>query len=407
MAANMATQPSSPLQVPIFLTAGFRFFFLAAGLFSVFAMSAWIVWLAVHDLGGAFVSEPMSMPLHMWHGHEMIFGYTAAVMAGFFLTAVPNWTGAPSARALFVTLAGSIWLAGRFAIWFSAHLDPYLVAAIDLAFIPLLSTKIAGNLFKKTQLRNVIFMGLLIALFTGNLLMHLEWTGWSEDTATSGARLGLFTSAAMIVIIGGRVVPGFTKNALNRSGYSGRLPETHPLVDRIAILSAVLAALASAFSLPEVLLGVICLVAGSANLLRVLRWRGALTWREPILWILHLAFAMLAVSYLAFAAAYFGLAPGEISALHLMAIGAVGGMTLAMMTRASLGHTGRALVVAKPIACAYAAILVAALVRAFGPDFIGYYAAMYISGGLWIGGFTAYLWTYLPILAGQRVDGRG
>lgn len=404
MAERMAANSSPNSLVPTFLTAGFRFHFLAAGVLAVFAMGFWILWLAVHELGGVFVSEPMAMPPYLWHAHEMIYGYTVAVMAGFFLTAVPNWTGAPSARAFYVTFTACVWLAGRLAIWFSAHLDPYLVAVLDLAFVPLLATKIAGNLLKKTQVRNLIFLGLLTAMFVGNLLMHLEWIGWTGETAIAGTRLGLFTSAAMITIIGGRVVPGFTRNALNRRGHSGRLPLVRPALDKVAILASVAAALASALPVPEFLLGLVCLVAGAANLARVAGWCGQLTWREPILWVLHLSFAMLAVSYLALGAAYLTDVIGETGALHLLAIGGVGGMTLAMMTRASLGHTGRALVVAKPVAGAYLAIFLAALVRAFGPDVIGYYPAMYVSGGLWIGAFLVYLGVYFPILAMTEAD---
>jgi len=385
--------------LPLFLTAGFRLYFLAAGCFSVLSIAAWLAWLGLHDAGGALSDPPMAMAPHLWHAHEMIFGYTVAVMAGFFLTAVPNWTGSPTARSAFVALTGLVWLAGRLAIWFSAHVDPLAVAVIDLAFIPLLGLKIGGNLLKKTQLRNVIFLGLLTAMFTGNLLMHLEWLGWTGDTAVAGTRLGLYTSAAMIVIIGGRVVPGFTRNALNRKGHAGPLPRVRPALDKVAILASVLAAVASALPVPGIVLGSLCLVAGVSNGLRVAGWCGRLTWREPILWVLHLAFAFLAIAYLALAAAFLSPFPDETAALHLLAIGAVGGMTLAMMTRASLGHTGRPLVVARPVAVAYLCIFAAALVRAFGTGFLEYFQTMYLSGALWILGFGLFVWIYLPILA--------
>jgi uncharacterized protein involved in response to NO len=385
--------------LPVFLTAGFRLYFLAAGCFAILSIAAWLGWLGLHDAGGTLTEPPMAMAPHMWHAHEMIFGYTVAVMAGFFLTAVPNWTGSPSARSAFVAMTGLVWLAGRLAIWFSAHFDPLAVAVIDLAFIPLLGLKIGGNLLKKTQLRNLIFLGLLTAMFTANLLMHLEWLGWTGDTAIAGTRLGLYTSAAMIVIIGGRVVPGFTRNALNRKGYTGQLPQVRPTLDKIAILASVFTALASALPVPEVVLGSLCLVAGMMNGMRVAGWRGLLTWREPILWVLHLSFAFLAFAYLALAAAYLTPFLDEISALHLLAIGAVGGMTLAMMTRASLGHAGRPLVVAKPIAVAYLAVFAAALVRACGTEFLGYFHTMYLSGALWLLSFGLFVWVYLPILA--------
>ncbi|MBD1546960.1 NnrS family protein [Roseibium aggregatum] len=397
--ARTAALKGAGTGLPVFLTAGFRLYFLAAGCFAVLSIAAWIGWLGLHAAGGAFSEAPMAMAPYLWHAHEMIYGYTVAVMAGFFLTAVPNWTGSPSARSAFVATTGLVWLAGRLAIWFSAYFDPLAVAVIDLAFIPLLGLKIGSNLLKKTQLRNVIFLGLLTAMFTGNLLMHLEWLGWTDDTAIAGTRLGLYTSAAMIVIIGGRVVPGFTRNALNRRGYSGQLPQVRPALDKIAILASVLAAVASALPVPGVVLGSLCLVAGIANGMRVAGWRGLLTWREPILWVLHLAFTFLAIAYLALAAAHLTPFLDETSALHLLAIGAVGGMTLAMMTRASLGHAGRPLIVAKPIAIAYLCVFAAALVRAFGTGFLDYFQTMYLSGALWLLGFGLYVWIYLPILA--------
>ncbi|NNC27442.1 NnrS family protein, partial [Salinisphaera sp. USBA-960] len=144
-----------------------------------------------------------------------------AVIAGFFVTAVPNWTGTKEAGSLFVIASGTVWLAGRVAIWFSNSIDPVIVAAVDLAFVPVLSTAVLGRLARKSQARNMVFLALLTALLTGNLMMHLEWIGWTDDTAQAGVRMGIFTSTAMIAIIGGRVVPAFTRNALLRAGHQG------------------------------------------------------------------------------------------------------------------------------------------------------------------------------------------
>lgn len=391
------------IPLPVFLTAGFRFYFLAAGAFAVIGLAGWLVWLAVHAMGGAFTRSMIEMPPHLWHAHEMLFGYTVAVIAGFFLTAVPNWTGAAQARALYVAGTGAVWLAGRLAIWFSGALDPYLVAIVDLAFIPLLGIRIGGNLLKRPQARNLFFLVLLIMLFAGNLRMHLDWIGLPGGDAEAGVRLGLLTSVAMIVIIGGRVIPGFTRNALNRRGYGGAMPTLNPHADRVAMASSVLLALLSGFDTPEVVLGVVASIAAVANAVRLSGWRGMAVWREPILWSLHLAFAMLVLGYAALALAHLGGPLGEIPALHLLAIGAVGGMTLAMMTRASLGHTGRNLVVSKPIALAYLAVAVAGVTRMLGPVLLPgeYYQVMFISGGLWVAAFVLFLWVYVPIL-GQR-----
>lgn len=391
-------------KIPAVFSAGFRFFFLAAGLFAVLAMAAWLLFLGVHAAGGAIAEPWQAMGPQLWHAHEMVYGYTMAVIAGFFLTAVPNWTGAAPARALFVSGAGAVWLAGRAAIWFSGLLDPALVAAIDLAFVPLLALKIGGNLLKRTQARNLVFLILLAMFFTGNLLMHLDWIGLPGGDAQAGIRLGLLVSVAMIVIIGGRVVPGFTRNALNRAGHSGKMPVTHPLAERIGIASAVLTALAAGIDAPTFVIGWLAAIAAVANGIRLAGWQSRHTLKEPILWSLHLAFLLLVAGYAALALSHLAGQPGEIGALHLLAIGAGGGMTLAMMTRASLGHTGRPLVVAKPIALAYAAIAIAAILRGCGPTLMPdyYHAVIFASGALWTGAFAIFLAVYLPILGTDR-----
>ncbi len=391
-----------PNRYPVILTAGFRFYFLFAGVFSVFAMAFWWLWLAVHAVNGAFVSLPMGMAPHLWHAHEMVFGYAAAVIAGFFVTAVPNWTGTEEPKARFVALSGMVWLIGRLAVWFSVALDPVLVAVADLAFIPILASALLGRLSQKTQLRNAIFLLLLTALFAGNLMMHLEWIGWIDAGASTGVRLGIFTTAAMITIIGGRVVPSFTRNALNRKAQHGPLPRQVPALDKAGILLAVLAAMGSLPFVPEMVFGALCVAAGAVNFLRLAGWRGLDTTDSPILWVLHAAYLLLAAGYMVYG---FGLLSGaisETSALHLLAVGAIGCMTLAMMTRASLGHSGRKLKVPGSITAAYLSVIAAALVRTFGTLTFDYFQVMLVSGALWLLAFVLYVWVFFPILTTAR-----
>ncbi len=403
MAAVPHTQHAKHLhRLPTVLTTGFRFFFLSAGLFSIFAMLAWTVWLGVHAAGGAFIFQPMSMAPHLWHAHEMVYGYTAAVMAGFFNTAVPNWTGTREAGAGFVMASGFIWLLGRLAVWFSASFDPVIVAVIDLAFIPVLATAIIGRLARKSQIRNLIFLFLLCALFGGNLLMHLDWVGWAGGNAESGIRIGIFASATMICIVGGRVVPAFTRNALNKEGYEGDLPQSGIWLERSGMLFAALATLAAFPFVPSPVLGWLCLAAGAANLLRLAGWRGWAVRHAPILWILHIAFLLLATGYLVYGSTLVLGVMSETSALHLLAAGAIGSMTLAMMTRASLGHSGRPLKVARPIAWAYLVLISSALVRTFGTLAFDYFPVMLVSGALWVGAFFLFVWIYAPILLMPR-----
>ncbi len=408
MADDVAT-PTRPGRLPTLLTEGFRVFFLAAGLFAILSVTAWLAWLVIHWIGGAIPEPTIAAAPHHWHAHEMIFGYAVAVIAGFFLTAVPSWTGAPPAGPGYVTAASGLWIAGRAAIWYAAHLPPLLVAAVDLAFIPVLALKIGADLRRDPKPRNLVLLGLLLWLMASNSAIHLQWVGWSDDTIYHGERMGLFGLAALVCIIGGRIVPAFTRNALMRDGRTDKLPVSRPAVDRIAILFAVLLALGAALPLPDAVYGTTALVCGLASALRLWGWRFVETLDVPILWSLHLAYGMLAAGYLALAAAALLGWPSETGALHLLAIGGIGGMTLAVMTRAALGHTGRPLAVATPIAWAYGAIALAALIRGFGVSLLPgqYYWVMAISGGLWILGFALFVATYWACLteAAPQSDG--
>ncbi|MCK7611115.1 NnrS family protein [Roseibium sediminicola] len=403
MAASIPSRDQgTPFRVPTVFTAGFRFFFLSAGLFSVLAMTVWTLWLGIQAAGGEAMAVPIAMAPQLWHAHEMVFGYAVAVMAGFFVTAVPSWTGTKETGAAFVTFSGLVWLAGRLAVWFSAVLDPILVAAVDLAFVPVLSSAVIGRLAQKSQTRNMVFLALLTALFSGNLMMHLDWIGWTGGNAEAGARLGIFTSAAMIAVIGGRVVPAFTRNALIRQGMEDDLPRSRAWLDRCGILLSLLTTLACLPFVPETALGALCVAAGIVTLMRLTGWQGPATRKEPILWILHVAFLLLGAGYLLYGLTLLAGIWQETAALHLLAVGAIGSMTLAMMTRASLGHAGRPLTVSRPIVAAYLALIVAALVRAFALPVCGYFETMLLSGSLWILAFGLYSWVYFPILTQPR-----
>jgi uncharacterized protein involved in response to NO len=393
---------------PRLLTEGFRVFFLAAAVWAVFAVGIWEGWLTVHALDGMVTDTPFAQAPHLWHAHEMTFGFGTAVLGGFFLTAVPNWTGAPAARTAFVTVAAALWLAGRLAVWWSGAIDPRLVAALDLAFLPVLSWKIAAQMLKRPKPQNVMLLGVLAAIWTGNLLCHLEWTGVVADGVGPGLRLGLGATCVLIAVVGGRVTPAFTRNAMRAAGREDRLPETRPGLERAAMAGAAVVTLLWAAQGPSWLLAPLAAATGAAQLARVAGWRPGWTLSRPILWSLHLGMAMLGLGWLALAAHWAGLPVGETAALHLLGIGAVGGMTLAVMSRAALGHTGRPLEVDPAVAVAYGLVAAAALVRFAGPtlDPALYEGALLLSGALWIAGFGAFAALYAPILTGPRL-GRG
>jgi uncharacterized protein involved in response to NO len=389
---------------PRLLTEGFRFFFLAAALWAAFALLAWEGWLGVHALNGIVTRTPFAPAPQLWHAHEMAFGYGTAVLGGFFLTAVPNWTGAPAAREAYVTAAAALWLAGRLAMWFSASLDPVLVAVVDLAFLPVLAAKISLQLAKRPKPQNVALLGLLAMVWAGNLWTHLEWTGAVADGASPGLRLGLSGLCALIAVGGGGVTPAFTRNAMTREGREDGLPVTRRPLEIAAIGGAVAIGPLWAFGAPEPSLAAVALVAGLAQLGRVAGWRPDWALRQPILWSLHLGMAMLGLGWLALGAGWAGLAIPESAGLHLLAIGAVGGMTLAVMSRAALGHTGRPLAAPAPVAWAYGLVALAALLRFAGPAFAPtfYNEAVLASGALWIAAFALFAAVYLPILTGPR-----
>ncbi len=386
------------------LGEGFRIFFLSAGLFGLFAGGAWGFWLMTQTGLVGYEDPTYSMSPPMWHAHEMIFGYATAALGGFFLTAVPNWTGTPEARARFIMLAAGLWLAGRVAMWFSGALPPVLVAVFDLVFVPILAAKIATQLIRRPKPQNMVFLLLLSAIWIANLLTHLEWIGVTSDTLDIGLRTGLLTLCSLIAILGGRITPAFTRNAMKRAGE----PESNWPISVGAFDKA---AMGLALSLPLSVLvfgigpvsGAIALMLGVAQILRMARWRARWALRQPILIALHLGLGMLALGLILWGLAVLGFG-SEIGALHILGIGCVGGMTLAVMSRAALGHSGRALVASPPMAIAYGLMAAAAVLRWVGSAFDqGYLVAMLASDGLWICAIVLYLVAMWPALTGPRL----
>ena len=371
---------------------GFRVFFLAAGVFAVAALAYWELWLGVHAAGGMVTATPFAPAPHLWHAHEMIWGFAGAVIGGFFLTAVPNWTGGRAAAVPFLMAASGLWLAGRLAVWLSGTLDPWLVAAVDLAFLPVLASKLVVMLIRRPKPQNVMLVSLLALLWSGNLLVHLDWTAAWPGAAWAGMRAGLLTVAAMIAVVGGRITPAFTRNALRRAGEEADLPREAGPLDRTGIGAAILLPMLFLAGAGEPAIAAVAVVAGALQTVRLAGWRALAVRGEPLLWSMHAAYALLASGYLALGLAY-GAGFSEVAALHILGIGAVGGMTLTVMTRAALGHTGRELTAPPPVVAAFLMLVAATVLRAAG-SYGGlelYYGAMLASGALWIGAFLLFL----------------
>jgi uncharacterized protein involved in response to NO len=388
-----------------FFGDGFRVFFLAAGLYAVFSLAFWLLWLGVHWAGGMFASLPFAMAPHLWHGHELVFGYGSAALGGFLLTAVPNWTGARAARHLFIGFAVGLWLLGRIAVWQSASLPPVVVMLADLAFLPLLAVKIATQLVRRPKPQNVMFIGLLAIVWVADLMVHLEWMDVTAGTAAAGLRAGLYGLCAMIAVVGGRVTPAFTRNAMLRDGIEAGLPVSRRLLERAGITLAIILPLTVMAGLPDRALGVLLIATGAVQLLRVAGWRPRFALRQPILWSLHLGFALLGVGLALTGLALLGLG-SEVAGLHVTAIGGVGGMTLAVMSRAALGHSGRPLVAPRLVAVAYALLPASAGLRWAASEFggAGYFPAVFAAGLLWLVAFAFYSVALWPAFWGPRLQ---
>jgi len=381
-----------------FLSYGFRPFFLFAGLYAVLAMAAWMAWFGLAQPFGADFS-----PL-LWHVHEMLFGYTVAALAGFLLTAAPSWSGAGPVRGGPLALLAGVWAAGRAAVWFSGTLTPAVVAAADMSFLALLFVVLFRTLTGGGA-RHTVFLGVLALLFAANGMVHLERLGLSDNTAAAGLQLAFDVFVVLITLIGGRVVPAFTQNALNRDGEGAPLA-ARPWLDRLSVFSVVLVLIAGQIAPDDAIIGWLAVTAAVLNGLRLAGWR---TWRildQPIVWILHAGYGWL-VAGLAFkGVALMNDGIDEATALHVLSVGAIGSMTLGIMTRAGLGHTGRALRAAPAITVAYLMLSLATMVRVGGPLWLPefYHAAIAAAGIGWCVAFALFTWVYWPILTGPSAD---
>jgi uncharacterized protein involved in response to NO len=279
----------------------------------------------------------------------------------------------------------------------SATLPPLLVAVLDLSFLPLLAAKIAAQLIQRPKPAQLILLLALVLFWLANLAVHLETLGVLPNGIQNGLRAGLMTLAAFIVILGGRVTPGFTRNAMVAAGRLDGHPQNPPALALSAITPALALIPALLLGLPAVIPAVLALFAGAAALLRVGLWRGLWAKSRPILWALHLSYALNAAGLLAYGLACLNIG-SDIAALHLLAVGGVGGMTLAMLSRASLGHAGRPLLAPKPVALAYALLPLAAALRFAASTWPALYSVGTLTAAaLWLLAFILATAALLPV----------
>jgi len=382
------------------LSAGFRPFFLGSAVWAAIGIP---LWLAIYDGGN---SLPSLLPPLIWHVHEMVFGFAAATVAGFLLTAIPNWTGRMPLQGWPLAILVLLWAAGRAGILLSAVIGAPTAAVADLAFPAAFLGVVAREIIAGRNWRNLPMLVALSLLLIGNLLVHLDAIGIA-DTAELGNRIGVATLLMLISLVGGRIIPSFTRNWLtkNRPEVSPPLPESR--VDHAVLGVTALALVSWAVAPDAVVTAWGTIIAGSAISLRMSRWQGHKTVREPLLLILHVGYGWLAAGLLLFGLDEFLDLLPTTAALHALTVGAIGTMTLAVMTRASLGHTGRPLVAGSGTQAIYALVTLAALLRVLSPlAGAQMMIILWAAGTLWTAAFGSFAILYGRVLTQPRATGR-
>ena len=378
---------------PALLSYGFRPFFLLAGLYSGLAILVWLP-MFYGELSAATMFAPRD-----WHIHEMLFGYVAAVATGFLLTAIPNWTGRLPLQGMPLLVLVTVWLLGRIAVTTSAWIGWAPAAVIDCAFLVLVAAAAAREVAAGRNWRNLTVVVVIAVLAAANIGFHLEARVFG--VADYAIRAGLGAIVLLITLVGGRVVPSFTHNWLARAG-ADRLPASFARFDTVTVgVSA--AALLLWIVIPAAFVtAVALLLAGILQAARLARWAGEHTVREPLVFILHIAYAFVAIGFLLSGAGALGIVAAS-AGIHAWATGAIGTMTLAVMTRASLGHTGRPLTASPTTRAIYVAVVIAALARiaaALQPEWTT--LLLHIAAFAWAAAFLGFGFYYMPMLCGAR-----
>lgn len=340
-------------QGPAVLSYGFRPFFLLGAAYAGLAVLAWLpVFL------GELTLQTTLAPRD-WHVHEMLYGYLPAVITGFLFTAIPNWTGRLPIQGIPLLALVIVWIIGRLAVTCSAGIGWFAAMLIDISFLALITAAIGREILVGRNWRNLKVVALVALLLLGNTAFHLE--AHFAGTADYGIRAGIAVVVLLILLIGGRIIPSFTRNWLVREN-PGRLPSPFARFDvAIVILSAV-ALLAWVFRQDGFWMGILLALIGVLHVIRLGRWAGDRTFRERLVLVLHVGYAFIPAGFLLSAASAFSFVPAS-AGVHAWMAGAAGVMTLAVMTRASLGHTGQRLTASLSTQGIYAAIVIAALAR--------------------------------------------
>lgn len=385
---------------PRIFAYGFRSSFLLAGLAGLLLIPLW----ALSFLVGAPLGT--GWPPTLWHGHEMLFGFIVSAIAGFLLTAVPSWTGQKGFAGRPLMFLALLWVTARVLIASSTLWSVWLTAGIDLAFLPLLVAFLGPPLLRERN-RNTPLLAVLALLWLVDVIFHVAVIRHDPPLGIHALLLGIDIVLILVTVIGGRIVPAFTTAALRQRGIEG-VVSSRLILTVLAIGSMALVTVGDVFWPDSRVAGVVAGVAAAVQAVRLLQWGTHRTLGQPIVWVLHVAYAWLPVGLALKSAAL--LSSPAISAfwLHALTIGALTTMIMAVMTRASLGHTGRPLIVSPLITLAYLLLTTAAIVRVFGVSGLrlNYPLVIAWSALLWTTAFAIFVGVYAPILWQPRIDGK-
>ncbi|AGW94830.1 MULTISPECIES: NnrS family protein [Cupriavidus] len=374
---------------------GFRPFYLGGAVFAALAIAAWSAMLA----GVNAVGPAAAIPAMFWHAHEMVFGFAAAIVVGFLFTAGRAWTGQPTPTGAALAVLFLLWLAGRVGMWVAPGIAAFV---IEGAFLPLAALAFTRTLAKAGNRRNYpLALALWLLAVADIASLWLQARG-QDGAAMQACRAGVALVTLFVVVIGGRVIPMFTTNAI--PGFRLR---QYRQVDRMVVPAAVLGLASGLLPLPGWLAAALSLLAAAVLAVRVAGWRGYAVGNRPLLWVLHLAYAWLPVALALQALGALGLVMAGL-ATHAFTVGVLGVAIIAMITRTALGHTGRMLAAGRAETAAYWLVAAAAVLRVFGPMLwpAGYLHWVWGAGACWVAGFALYALTYAARLMRPRVDGK-
>jgi uncharacterized protein involved in response to NO len=377
---------------------GFRPFFLLAAAFGVATVGFWILMFA------GVATPPAYLDPFNWHAHEMVYGFTAAVIAGFLLTAVGNWSERETLVGAPLLALGGLWVAARVAMAAPGLFPRGVPAILDLSFLPLLMAALGKPLIAARNRRNFVMLAIVAALFLANVVIHLDALGIvAPGSARSASFFAIDVVLLMIVVIAGRIFPMFTRNATGVASI-----RTIPLLDRLSVAGMASIALLDALALDVRVVGTACAVTALVAAARAVHWGAQHSFRQPLLWVLHAGYAWVVIGLLLRGAAAWTSAVPASAAIHALTVGAIGTLTLGMMARVSLGHTGRMLTVGPAMHAAFVAVTIAAALRVAVPILVpeAYLPGLVVTGALWALAFGIYVVVHAPILVRPRADGK-